>query len=305
MKCIITGIAGFIGSHLADRLIKDGHEIYGIDNLSTGKILNLKNSIDKITFYNEDLRHLDICLDRIKDVDIVFHLAARARVQPSIKDPITYNQNNVQATLNVLWAAYKNNIKRVVYSASSSAYGNQDKMPLTETMIAHPQSPYALQKYIGELYCQLFTKIYILETVCLRYFNVFGPRQTTTLDGPYATIVGIFLDQKAKNKPFTIVGDGKQKRDFTYIDDIVEANIRAGLSQNVGKGEIINIGYGQNYSILELAEIIGGKDYPLKFLPGRLEPRETLADNTKCQKLLGFKPQIDIKEGIKRCMNQK
>jgi len=304
MKTLVTGGSGFIGSHIVDRLIKDGHEVTVIDNLSTGKFKNLEKSIADIIFINGDIRDLDLLMDKFKGIDVVFHTAAKARVQPSFTDPLFYSDNNIGGTLNVLWAAKENKVKRVVYSASSSAYGDQDKMPLKETMIPNPKSPYALTKYVGELNMKLWADYYGVETVSLRYFNVYGKRQTDLIDGAYATVIGVFLGQVTQKKPITIVGDGFQRRDFTYIDDITEANIKAGMSQNVGKGEVINIGYGKNYSILEVADLIGGKDYPKKFLPARKEPKNTQADNTLCQKLLSFKPEISLKEGLK-CISQK
>jgi len=299
MTIICVGGAGFIGSHLTDRLVKDGHEISVIDNLSTGKFKNLEKSISEITFINGDIRDLDLLMEKFKGIDVVFHTAALARVQPSIKDPIKWNENNITGTLNVLWAAAQNKVKRVIYSASSSAYGNQKKMPLIESMIPNPMSPYALQKLVGEMYCKLFSDIYGLETVCLRYFNVYGERQTELADGPYATVIGVFLGQKKKGMPLTIIGDGTQSRDFTYVDDIVEANIRAMKTEMVGKGETINIGKGDDQSINKIADLIDPKG-KRKYLPKRIEPKKTLASNEKCKELLGFKPETTIEEVIKK-----
>ena len=199
----------------------------------------------------------------------------------------------MNGTLNVLVAAKDAGVKRVVYSASSSAYGNQDTLPLREDMEARPMSPYGLQKYIGELKCRLFYQVYGLETVSLRYFNVYGPR--APVEGAYALVIGKFLDQRKKGEPLPVVPDGKQSRDFTHVRDVVRANILAAESDKVGKGEVINIGGGHNRSVLEIAELIGG---PWKFVEPRLEPKHTLADITKAKNLLGWEPQVRLEEGI-------
>jgi UDP-glucose 4-epimerase len=196
---------------------------------------------------------------------------------------------NVNGTLNVLLAAKDAGVKKVVYSASSSAYGNQEKMPLTEDMPAHPISPYGLQKYIGELYARMFWDVYQLPTVCLRYFNIYGKRQP--LEGAYTLVLGIYTRQKLNNEPLTIVGDGEQRRDYTSVQDVVRANILAAESDKVGQGESINIGRGNNYSINEVAAMMGG---PTTRLPARLEPKTTLADNSLAKKLLGWEPQVDL-----------
>ena len=229
----------------------------------------------------------------MEGVDTVFHCAALARVQPSIKNPQQYHKANVDGTLNVLLSARDSKVRRVVYSASSSAYGDQKQMPIVETMPTAPISPYALQKLIGEQYCYVFSKCYGLETVSLRYFNVYGERQM--VDGPYCTVVGIFLKQKADGQKLTITNDGNQRRDFTYVQDVVDANIKAGTSEKVGEGEVINIGRGNNYSVNEIAEMIGGET---EFIGDRLEPSETLADNSKAKELLNWEPKVDIKDWL-------
>tara|TARA_R110002020_G_scaffold437874_1_gene648222 strand:+ start:3853 stop:4746 length:894 start_codon:yes stop_codon:yes gene_type:complete len=293
MKYLVTGGAGFIGGHLVDRLIKEGHEVVSIDNFSTG----IKSNINpKAQFINLDISdrasRADLCV-AMEQVDTVFHCAALARVQPSIKNPQQYHKANVDGTLNVLLSARDSKVKRVVYSASSSAYGDQAKMPLTENMPTAPISPYALHKLIGEQYCYVFSKCYGLETVSLRYFNVYGERQA--VDGPYCTVVGIFLKQKSDGEKFTITNDGEQRRDFTYVDDVVDANIKASTSEKVGKGEVINIGKGGNYSVNEIAEFIGGEK---EFVGDRLEPKETLASTLKAKELLGWEPKTDIKDWL-------
>ncbi len=289
---LITGGAGFIGSHLVDALIKEGNKVVIIDNLSTGRKENLN---PKAKFYKCDIRDLKKIKPLFKEIDYVFHVAAQPRIQPSIKDPISSNENNLVGTLNVLLAARDAGVKKVIYSASSSVYGNQKELPLKETMKVHPKNPYALQKYVSELYCRLFYELYGLPSVCLRYFNVYGPRQVTA--GAYATVVGIFLKQKASGKPLTIVGDGKQRRDFTFVSDIVRANILA-MKKSPGKGEIINIGSGKNYSVNEVARLIEGKTLKIPPRPG--ESRITLADISLANKLMGWKPRVNLADWIKK-----
>ena len=290
MRALVTGGAGFIGSNLVDELIRRGDEVVIIDNLSTGK----KEYINpQAEFHQVDIRDLEKIKPLFKGVDYVFHLAAFPRVQPSIEDPITANDINLNGTLNVLAAAREAKVKKVVYSASSSVYGDQKTMPLREDMPAHPLSPYGLQKYVGELYCRLFSEIYGLPTVSLRYFNVYGPRQA--LEGAYCLVMGIFVRQRLAGKPMTITNDGEQRRDFTFVGDVVRANILAAESEKVGQGEVINIGRGRNYSVNELARMIGG---PTVFIGPRIEPRETLADNTLAKKLLGWEPTVDLPDWL-------
>ena len=288
-KCLVTGGAGFIGSNLVDALVERGDEVIILDNLTTGKKENLN---PRAQFVEIDLRDLEKIKPYFIGVDYVFHCAALARVQPSIVDPVTYHDHNVNSTLNVLVASRDAKVKKVVYSASSSAYGNQTQMPLKEDMTPHPISPYALQKYIGEEYCRLFSEVYQLPTVCLRYFNVYGPRMAT--NGAYACAIAIFGQQRIKNEPMTIVGDGEQRRDNTYVGDVVRANILASAS-GVLDGTPINIGTGQNKSVNEMAALIGG---PTVALPSRIEPRETLADNSRARELLGWEPQMELEKWI-------
>ena len=289
-KVIITGGAGFIGSHLTDALVKKGLEVHVVDNLSTGKKENLN---PRAKFHRVDIRDAVKLKNVFKGARFVFHLAALARVQPSIQDPLTTNDVNTNGTLAVLFAAKESGVKRVIYSASSSAYGDQKKFPLREDMPANPLSPYGLQKYIGELYCRLFSQIYGLETISLRYFNVYGPRAVA--EGAYTLVIGRFLKQRQLNKPMTIVPSGKQSRDFTHVRDVVRANILAMESDKVGRGEVINIGGGHDRSVNEVAKLIGG---PTVFVEPRLEPRRTLADITRAKELLGWEPQIKFEKGI-------
>lgn len=290
IKIVVTGGAGFIGSNLVDALVGEGFDVHVIDNLSNGKRENVNK---KARLYVKDITDLKSIQPVINGAKYVFHLAALPRVQYSIENPIESDTANARGTLNVLVASKNAGVKRVIYSASSSAYGDQKEMPLKETMTPAPKSPYGLQKYIGELYCKLWSEIYGLPTVCLRYFNVYGPRQNA--DGAYALVMATFMKQLASGKPMTITSDGKQTRDFTSIHDVVRANLLAMKSDKVGNGESINIGAGKNQSINTIAELIGG---PKKYIPARLEPKHTLADHSLAVKLLGWKPKVTIKDGI-------
>ena len=289
-KCLVTGGAGFIGSHLVDELISRGHEVTVIDNLSLGRRENLNAAAQ---FHPVDIRDLAALKPLFLGVDWVFHTAALPRVQFSIDHPRQANEANVTGTLNVLLAAKEAAVKKVIYSASSSAYGNQSQMPLREDLTAQPISPYGLQKYIGELYCQVFSQVYGLPTVSLRYFNVYGPGMSA--EGAYATVIAIFLRQRQAGQPLTITGDGQQRRDFTAVFDVVQANLLAAQSQPVGQGEVINIGRGRNHSVNEVAAMIGG---PTTYIPARLEPRETLADISLAKKLLGWEPKWDLSDWL-------
>lgn len=291
---VIVGGAGFIGSNIAAALIERGDEVHVVDNLSGGKREQVP---EQVVFHELDIRNYENIAPVIAGADTVFHLAALPRVQFSIEYPRETNEVNVTGTLNVLTAAKNGGVRRVVYSASSSAYGDQETIPLEETMPTNPLSPYGLQKYIGEQYCALFSKVYGLETVSLRYFNVYGKNQDP--EGPYALVIGKFLKQKAEGEPLTITGDGEQTRDFTSVKDVVRANILASESKKVGNGEAINIGAGKNCSINRLAELIGGD---VKYVEARLEPKHTLADTRKAKELLGWEPKVTLEEGIRELL---
>lgn len=293
-KVVVTGGAGFIGSNLVDELIDNGLEVIVIDNLSTGKKENLNTGA---TFFQHDLSCInsDDLVDIFESVDVVFHLAALARVQPSIEDPLPYHEANVTATLNILYASTKANVKRVVYSASSSCYGNATKVPQNEKDETNPLSPYGLQKYIGEQYCRMFSEVYKLDTVSLRYFNVYGERMS--LSGAYCLVTGIFARQMQNNQSLTITNDGNQRRDFTYVGDVVSANMLAARYEKKLNGEVFNIGNGKNFSINEVAEMFGGKKM---YGEKRLEPFETLADNRKAKNILKWSPKGNLREWIKK-----
>src|ERR1035437_1339390 len=241
-KVVVTGGAGFIGSHVTKKLIEEGYEVFIIDNLLAGKKENVHK---EAKFFNLDVRNLKDIESVFKDAKYVFHFAAIPSVQYSIENPQETNDVNVGGTLNVLTAAKNAGVKRVVYSASSSVYGDVKVLPTTENEPAMPKSPYALQKYVGELYCKMFSEIYSLETVCLRYFNVYGVGQPST--GAYASVIAKFLALKKENKPLTIIGDGNNTRDFVNVSDVANANFLAATSTRVGKGESINIGTGKKY----------------------------------------------------------
>ena len=230
-----------------------------------------------------------------QDIDVVFHLAAFPRVEPSIDDPIRAHRINVNGTLNVLKACVDYDVKRLVFTSSSAVYG-EAKTPTTEDHPTNPMSPYALNKLIGEQYCKLFSDIYNLQTVCLRYSNAYGENQPT--EGPYCNVMGIFQQQKMESKPMTIVGDGEQRRDFIHVDDIAEANLQAAFTNKISfLGDIFNIGYGENYSVNEIAEWMGGETTNI---PPRIEPKETLLNSDKFKNIFNWKPITNLKEWLEK-----
>ena len=292
-KVLVTGGAGFIGSHLVDKLIEEGFEVVVIDNLSTGNKNNLNK---KAEFYKLSITDFKKIRPLFKGVDYVFHLAAIPRVPISVKDPVGTSKTNILGTINVFKASLDAKVKRVIFSSSSSVYGNQSKLPLVETMKPNPMSPYGLQKLVGEQFAKLFTELYNLPVVSLRYFNVYGPNIDFNSD--YSLVLGKFLRQKAKNKPLTIYGTGKQTRAFCYVDDVVQANIKAMRSRKIKGGEVINIGSENSYSVNYLAELIGGEKV---YLPPRLgDPMHTKANIEMAKKLLNWKPKVSFKQGVEK-----
>lgn len=287
---LVTGGAGFIGSHIAKALLEQGDRVRIIDNLSTGSREKIPEGAE---FIKADITNLQKITPYFKEIDGVFHTAAIPRVQTSIEQPLETNEANINGTLNVLLAARAEKVKRVIYSASSSAYGDQREMPLHEKMKPNPMSPYGLQKYVGEHYAKLASMFWDVETASLRYFNVYGPNMAFA--GAYVTVIAVFLQQKARNEALTITGDGTQTRDFTYVDDVVLANLLAMESEKVGKGEVMNIGAGENHSVNEVAERIGG---PAVNIAPRIEPHDTLANRSLAKKLLGWEPKIPFDEGL-------
>lgn len=299
MKYVVTGGAGFIGSNLVDSLIDKKNEVHIIDNFSSGKIQNChpRAFIHKIDIAED--KNLDAIRNIFFGANTIFHCAAVARVQPSIQNPIHYEKNNTIGVVNSLKAAADSKVKRFIYSASSSAYGPTEKLPSIESDPVNPISPYAAQKYYGEVVCKMFSEVYGLETVSLRYFNVYGEKQN--LGGAYATVIGIFLDQLQHDKPLTINGDGEQRRDFTYVGDVVKANILASTSKKVGRGEVINIGSGTNISINEVANMIGDK---FKFKKALKEPFANLASIEKAKNLLDWEPKMNLNSWIASYKNE-
>ncbi len=294
MKMLVTGGAGFIGSNLVDQLILEGNEVHVIDNFISGK---KENCNDKAIYHKLDIsivEHIDTFKKIFEGVDTIFHCAALARVQPSIVNPLKYEVNNTLGIMNILKAAADVKVRRLVYSASSSAYGPTNNLPSKESNPINPISPYANQKYYGELCCRMFSEVYGLETISLRYFNVYGERQN--LGGAYATVVGIFINQILEGKPLTINGDGSQRRDFTYVKDVVSANILASNSLKVGRGEVINVGSGKNISINDLADMLSKNK---KYMKPVNEPFANLADIGKAKELLNWEPLVDLCSWIK------
>lgn len=290
-KIIVTGGAGFIGSHIVDMLVLGGYEVHIVDDMSAGKEENIN---PKAIFHKVDIRDKELLIPIFKDAQYVFHEAALPQVEYSIQHPVETNDINVNGLLNVLEASKINKVKRVIFASSCAIYGNQEKLPITEDMSPSPLSPYALHKYIGEGYMKLYSEIYGVETVCLRYFNVYGPRQS--VDGSYPLVIAKFLDLKKQGKSLMIVGTGENTRDYVNVKDIVRANIFAMESEKVGKGEIINIGTGYQASVNKIAEIVGGE---VEHIAPRLEPQSLQAGIKKAKELLNWEPSITLEEGIK------
>ena len=289
---IITGGAGFIGSHLVDALLAKDNDITVLDNFSTGRPQNLAHVKKKIQIVDCDISKPGDWQGLFKNIDYVFHLAALADIVPSIENPDNYYQSNVNGTFNVLEACRKYKVKKVVYSASSSCYGIPDQYPTKETVEIRPQYPYALTKYLGEQLVMHWCQIYQLPSVSLRFFNVYGPRSRTS--GTYGAVFGVFLAQKLAGLPYTVVGDGTQTRDFTFVTDSVDAIIAAAESDVSGK--IINIGSDNTYSVTRLTELLGGDVVHIPKRPG--EPDCTWADITKAKRLLKWQPKVSLEEGV-------
>ena len=292
MKTIVTGGAGFIGSHLVDALLSAGHDVTVLDNFSSGRIDNLENAIDRINLKECDISRGGIWDEQFHSVDWVFHLAALADIVPSIQNPDAYFATNVNGTFNILQASQKANVKRFIYVASSSSYGFPDSYPTPEEAEARPQYPYALTKHIGEEMVLHWESVYGLPALSLRFFNVYGRRSRTS--GTYGAVFGVFLAQKLAGEPFTIVGDGEQTRDFTYVTDIVAALINAAGSESSGRA--YNVGSGATISINRLVQLLGGDKVYIPKRPG--EPDCTFADIARIQSELGWVPQITIEEGV-------
>ena len=300
MKSLVTGGAGFIGSHLVERLVLLGHDVIVIDNFSIGRMSNLKKVQNKIKIINADVTKIEKIEKLFKGVQNVFHLAALADIVPSIEKPSNYFRANVNGTLNVLECSVKYRVKRFIYSASSSCYGIPKRYPTPETSLIDPKYPYALTKRMGEELVLHYSNIYNLNATSLRFFNVYGPRARTS--GTYGAVFGVFLAQKFANKPLTVVGSGRQRRDFTFVSDVVDAIIKINKCKNI-KGQYLNVGSSKAVSINKIVNLIGGSSIRIPKRPG--EPNITFADISKIRKLTGWFPKIDIEQGVKLMMSDK
>lgn len=294
MRALVTGGAGFIGSHLVERLLADGHHVRVLDNLATGREANLEHlgTNPHMTFHPLDVTDLPKITPLFSGVDWVFHLAGLADIVPSIETPMKYHQANVDGTVAVLEASRQCGVKRFVYSASASCYGNPEESPTPETAPIRLMYPYALTKYLGEQCTLHWSQVYRLPCVSLRLFNVYGPRSRTT--GAYGAVFGVFLAQKLAGKPFTIVGDGTQTRDFTFVTDVVDAFLRGAQSEVIG--EVLNVGSGNTYSVNYLASLIGGEKVHIPKRPG--EPDCSFADTRKINRVLDWQPKVSFEEGV-------
>ncbi|MBM7866685.1 NAD-dependent epimerase/dehydratase family protein [Heliobacterium gestii] len=295
LRSIVTGGAGFIGSHLVELLLAEGHHVIVLDNLANGRLGNLPARPERGTL---EFHRVDISADPsqwealFQGVDYVFHLAALADIVPSIQNPLTYYRANVDGTVHVLEAARKHQVRKLVYAASSSCYGLAKQFPTPETAPITPEYPYALTKWLGEQSVLHWERVYGLPALSLRLFNVYGPRARTS--GTYGAVFGVFLAQKIHGKPFTVVGDGTQRRDFTFVKDVVNAFWMA--AQSPFSGEVMNVGSGDSYSINRLVELLGGEVTYIPKRPG--EPDCTFADTAKIRERLGWKPKYSFEEGV-------
>ena len=297
MKLLVTGGAGFIGSNLVDRLVSGKNDVIVVDNESSDAHENFYYN-ENANYYQYDISQYDLIEPLFDGVDYVFHLAAESRIMPTIENPRLAVQTNVLGTCNVLQAARDNNIKRVMYSSTSSAYGLNNPIPNKEDMTNDCLNPYSVSKVSGEDLCRMYTNLFELETIIFRYFNVYGDRQPTR--GQYAPVIGLFQDQYNTGKPMTVVGDGLQRRDYVHVSDVVEANILAAMTNNLDAiGEIFNIGTGVNHSVLDLVKLIGDEEANHVFIPERPgESRETLSDSSKAFQSLQWKPRMNLEDWI-------
>lgn len=303
-KYTVSGGLGFIGSNLTIKLIKQGHKVIVIDNMDTGRLSNL-DEIKKnknLTIFKSDITNLKEMIVMCKGVDGIFHLAAKARIQRSIDEPIDTQKTNVRGTLNMFLAAKEQDIKKIVYASSSSIYGDQDTHIMKEDMIPNPMSPYALHKCMNERHAELLSKKCGITTVGMRFFNVYGKNQIT--EGAYSLVIGKFLKQKAEGRKMTIYGDGEQTRSYTAVEDVVEAMLLAMNKEDLVESSVFNIGMNQETSVNEIAELIGGEvDHILPNPRGEFEEKRKMADNSLAKKILGWEPKISIEEGIVKLLN--
>jgi nucleoside-diphosphate-sugar epimerase len=301
---LVTGGAGFIGSHVVDELLRRGHRVRVLDNLSTGHAENLAAARMKIDFQEKDIRNLEAIRPCFAGVDYVIHLAAIPSVPRSIKDPLTSNGVNLDGTLNVLVAARDASVKRVVFSGSSSAYGDHPVLPRVESQKSRPLSPYALAKLASEYYCRIFTQLYGLETVALRYFNIFGPRQAP--DSPYSGVLSLFISAYLRGETPIIYGDGEQSRDFTYVDNVVSATLLA-CERSEAVGKVINVGTGERHTLNEiiplLNRILGKQVKPHYEAPRVGDVMHSHADITLARELLGYQPKVQFEQGLENTVD--
>jgi UDP-glucose 4-epimerase len=301
VKSLVTGGAGFIGSHIVDSLIKKEHEVIVIDNESAETHDNFWYN-SRAKYYKYDICDVDSTKNLYENVDYVFHCAAESRIQPTILNPLGAVKTNVLGTATVLQLAREAGVKKVIYSSTSSSYGIKNSVPFNETMPDDCLNPYSIAKVSGEKLCSMYTRLYGLKTIILRYFNAYGPREP--LRGPYAPVVGLFIRQHKSGKPLTIIGDGTQRRDFTHIDDVVHANMLAMYNDNhENYGEIFNVGTGKNHSVLELASMIS--THTINLPPRPAEAHVTLANNEKIRKILGWTCTKRLEDYVKECLANK
>ncbi len=301
MRFVVTGGAGFIGSNTVDELVRRGHSVVVLDDLSSGKEENLAESRNKITFIKGSITDIEVVRKAMHEAECVVHLAARTSVPRSVKDPIETNRINIDGTLNVLVAARDAKVKRVVFAASSSAYGESGTLPKVETMEPQPISPYGLTKYVGELYAQAFGRCYGLENLSLRYFNIFGPRQDPS--SPYSGVLAKFCTAFLEDTQPVIFGDGEQTRDFTYVENAVQANLLACEAPHAS-GKVFNIGVGERFSLNQTVALlckISGKNLEAKYDPPREgDIRDSQADISQAREFLGYEPKVGFEEGLRR-----
>ena len=301
MWILVTGGAGFIGSHLTERLIELGHEVVVLDDLSTGREENLAHLQGRFRFVKGSITDLQLMRELMPGIEVVFHQAALGSVPRSVEDPMTTHEVNVTGTFNVLLAAKEAGVERVVYAASSSAYGDTPTLPKVETMLPQPLSPYAVSKLVGEYYCQVFTRVYGLPTVSLRYFNVFGPCQNP--HSQYAAVIPKFITAALKGEPLTVYGDGEQSRDFTYIENVVQANLLAMQSERA-VGKVYNVACGGRYTLNELIRLLQGilgKQLDVQYLPPRAgDVKHSMASIEAAERDLGYRVLVDFEEGLRR-----
>jgi len=297
---LVTGGAGFIGSHLTEELVRRGHAVRVVDNLVTGKRQNIAH-IPSVEFVEGDLADLDVARRAVRDIDYVLHQAAIPSVPRSVQDPITSNRANIDASLNILVAASDARVRRVVYAGSSSAYGDTPTLPKLETMAPAPLSPYALQKLVAEQYCQMFTRLYGLETVTTRYFNVFGPRQDPS--SPYSGVISLFISALVDGRQPTIYGDGEHTRDFTYVANVVDGVLRACTAAGAS-GEVINVATGGRISLntlfTSLRTLVGARVEPLYAEPRAGDVKDSQADISKASRILGYSPTVSFDDGLQK-----